>query len=100
MAVLLTYRFWIKIKLEIYFYRTIYAMFRGMGMKADLYYNRLLKPVKRVFSCRALYNRMANIVNPDNLSQLSLANLILKSPQKALAHSPRWVKSQLTLKGS
>ena len=36
----------------------------------------------------------------DNLSQLSLANLILKSPQKALAHSPPWAKSQLTLKGS
>ena len=36
----------------------------------------------------------------DNLSQVSLANRILKSPQKALAHSPPWVKSQLTLKGS
>ena len=41
----------------------------------------------------------ANICNRQ-MSQLSLANLILKSPQKALAHSPPWVKSQLTLKGS
>ena len=35
--------------------RTTYAMFRGMDMQADLYYNRLLKPVKQFFSCRALY---------------------------------------------
>ena len=36
----------------------------------------------------------------DNLSQLSHANLILKSPKKALVHSPPWVKSQVALKGS
>ena len=34
----------------------------------------------------------------DNLSQLSHANLIPKSPQKALAVSPTFVKSQLVLK--
>ena len=37
------------------YYRTIYAMFRGMGMLADLYSNRMPKPVKQFFSCRTLY---------------------------------------------
>ena len=36
---------------EIQYYRTAYAIFRGMGMQTDLYYNRLLKPVKQFFSC-------------------------------------------------
>ena len=36
----------------------------------------------------------------DGLGRLSLANRMLGFPQGALAHSPPWVGSQLTLKGS
>ena len=41
--------------------------------------------------------RQTSLIN--NSSRSSLANLILKSHLKALAHSPPWVRLQLTLRG-
>ena len=51
-----------------------------------------------IFLKKTLSIRQISVIN--NFSQLLHAKPTLKSHLKALAHSPPWVKSQLTLKGS